>query len=109
MAIFETWVNFDQWQWWPWWLVDYVAAALLIVGGICTLKGDRIGLRLLCASWAFAIGMAWMSLAGNIEAGADPARDSRVAGFYVALIGLMIATCITGLILALFAPKEVVT
>ena len=38
LICFETLVNWGQWQWWPYWLVDYVAAALLILGGIATLN-----------------------------------------------------------------------
>jgi hypothetical protein len=105
LAVFETWVNWGQWQWWPWFVVDYVAAALLIGGGWLAFKRHPSGARLLSAGWAFAIGMAWMSLAGNVEAGPDPARDGRVAGFYLILIGLMIATSIAGLAMALVAKK----
>ena len=36
LAGFETLVNWGQWQWWPFWLVDYVAAALLLFGGFKT-------------------------------------------------------------------------
>jgi hypothetical protein len=105
LAGFETLVNWGQWQWWPFWLVDYVAAALLIGGGVAVLKRRAASLRLLAAGWAFAIGMAWMSLAGNLAEGPDPARDGRVAGFYLALIGLMIATSVLGLVLSLTARK----
>ncbi len=105
LAGFETLVNWGQWQWWPFWLVDYVAAAMLVGGGWLTLRQRSPGLRLLCAGWAFAIGMAWMSFAGNFEAGVDPARAGRVAGFYLALIGLMITTSLAGLWLALIARR----
>ena len=103
---FELLVNWGQWQWWPYWLVDFVASALLIGGGIQTLRRSEPGLRLLCAGWAFAIGMAWMSFAGNFESGVDPARAGRVAGFCLALIGLMIATSLVGLVLALTARRD---
>jgi hypothetical protein len=106
LAAFETLVNWGQWQWWPWWLVDYVAAALLVSGGLATLKRKAHGRRLLSAGWAFTVGMAWMSLAGNLADGADPARDARVAGFYIGLIGLMIAVSLTGLLAAIFAAEE---
>ncbi len=105
LAGFETLVNWGQWQWWPFWLVDYVAAALLIGGAVAVLKRRTASLRLLSAGWAFAIGMAWMSFAGNLADGPDPARDGRVAGFYLALIGLMIAVSLSGLLLALTARK----
>lgn len=29
----ETMINWGQWQAWPWWLVDFVAAGLLLLGG----------------------------------------------------------------------------
>lgn len=106
LAGFETLVNWGQWQWWPYWLVDYVAAALLAGGGLATLKRKSAGRRLLCAGWAFTAGMAWMSLAGNIAAGADPARNGRVAGLYIALIALLIGVSLAGLLIALFAAKE---
>ncbi len=107
LAAFETWVNWGQWQWWPWFVVDYVSAALLIGGGWLTLRKHRVGARLLAAGWAFSIGMAWMSLAGNIEDGTDPARAGRVAGHYVALIGVHIATCLGGLLMILSSePRD---
>jgi hypothetical protein len=32
LAIAETARNWGNWQWWPFWLVDYVAATLLVAG-----------------------------------------------------------------------------
>jgi hypothetical protein len=106
LASFETLINWGQWQWWPWWLVDYVGAALLIGGGILALRRHYTGDRILCAGWAFNIGMAWMSMAGNIEAGTDPARSGRVAGLYVALIGLHIFVSTVGLLLASLPRRQ---
>lgn len=80
---FETLVNWGQWQWWPFWLVDYVAAALLLFGGFKTLKHPYYGAKLLCLGWGFTLGMLWMSLAGNISNGIDPARAARVANLYI--------------------------
>jgi len=98
---FETLVNWGQWQWWPFWLVDYVAATLLILGGIATLNNRTYGSRLLCASWGFALGMMWMSLSGNISEGTDPDRAGRVVGLYVTLIVTSIAISLIGLLLAM--------
>jgi hypothetical protein len=106
LAGFETLVNWGHWQWWPWWLVDYVGALLLVAGGISTLQGKCFGTRLLATAWGFSIGMAWMSMAGNIADGTDPARQGRVAGFYVALIGLHIATCLAGLVATVFGRDD---
>ena len=83
-----------------------MAAFLLIAGGSMALNKRPVGLRLLSAAWAFTLGMAWMSLAGNIQAGPDPARDGRVDGFYLGLIGLMMAMALVGLILAISAKDH---
>lgn len=106
LAGFETLVNWGQWQWWPLWLVDYVGAGLLLLGGWLTLKCHASGDRLLCTGWAFNIGMAWMSMAGNVADGVDPARAGRVAGLYVALIGLHILVSSVGLGLAVVARRQ---
>lgn len=105
LAGFETWINWGQWQWWPWWLVDYCAAALLAAGGIMALRAHASGPLVLCCGWGFALGMMWMSLAGNVEAGTDPARAARVAELYILLIGLAMAWSLAGLILT-FAGRR---
>lgn len=101
ICVFETLINWGQWQWWPWWLVDYVAGIILIFGGTLALRGKPLGHLILVAGWGFALGMMWMSLAGNIEQGTDPARAGRVAGHYITLITLAILWCLSGLLLAL--------
>lgn len=106
LAAFETLVNWGQWQWWPWWLVDYVAALLLLAGGIASLLGSRIGTAMLACGWGFALGMMWMSLAGNIEQGTDPDRAARVANVYVALIAASMVWCLAGLALTLKGASD---
>ena len=106
LAGFETLVNWGQWQWWPWWLVDYVAAAMLAFGGLAVLRRSAGGSSLLATGWGFALGMMWMSLAGNIEAGTDPDRAARVVGLYVALIAASMAWCLVGLALTLRAGRS---
>ena len=104
---FETLVNWGQWQWWPWWLVDYVAGAILLIGGVFTLQKRPLAPLWLTLGWGFALGMMWMSLAGNIEQGTDPAREARVAGLYIALIVASMAYCLIGLLLTLrSAPPD---
>jgi len=101
LACFETLVNWGQWQWWPFWLIDYVAAALLFFGGLAVLKQRAYGLKLLSVGWGFTIGMMWMSLAVNIADGTDPDRAARVAGLYVILIIFSMIISLIGLLLAL--------
>ncbi|MFN2100706.1 hypothetical protein [Altererythrobacter sp. MF3-039] len=102
LAYMEVRANWGDWQWWPWWLVDFVAAALLIGGGWLTLRNPLRGKPWLTAGWAFTFGMAWMSLAGNVADGPDPDRDARLAGFYIMLVGALVASSVLGLVTALF-------
>ncbi|MDN3645444.1 hypothetical protein QWY75_04375 [Pontixanthobacter aestiaquae] len=106
LATLEVRANWGDWQWWPWWLVDFVAAGFLLIGGIRTLRGDLDGRLWLVAAWAFAFGMGWMSLAGNIEIGPDPNRDARLGGGYIALVSFGVVSSLIALLLALFGrPK----
>lgn len=101
LAGFETLVNWGQWQWWPYWLVDYVAATLLLFGGLTALKHRYYGSKLLCLGWGFTLGMLWMSLSGNISNGVDPDRAARVANFYIILTVFSMVLSLIGLLLAL--------
>ena len=102
----ETYINWGQWQWWPYWLVDYAGAALLLIGAFQTFSGQDRGVRWLCAGWAFCLGMGWMSLAGNFEAGPDPERAARVGGHYLALLAAGLAIALTGFLTALTASTS---
>ena len=106
LAVMEVRANWGDWQWWPWWLVDFVAAALLVTGGVATLGKATAGRSWLAAAWAFTLGMSWMSLAGNIAAGVDAGRDERLAGAYVFLVGLLVASALCGLSMALLGSRD---
>jgi hypothetical protein len=55
-------------QWWPFWLVDVVAASLLLVGGVLTLmRGDLRSRLILSTGWGFLVAMNWMSFASHLE------------------------------------------
>ena len=51
LGCFETFINWGQWQWWPFWLIDYVAAIFLIFSGITTFKRPNLGSKLLSMAW----------------------------------------------------------
>ena len=104
LATLEVRANWGDWQWWPLWLVDFVAAALLILGGWKTLREPSAGRLWLSAAWAFTFGIACMSLAGNVEAGPDPARDARLGGAYLFLVGSLVTSSTVGLVFCL-APS----
>ena len=97
--------NWGNWEWWPFWVVDYVAVALLVVGGAMVLRGKSE--RWLTAGWGFACAMFWMSYFGHLEgvlkagAGVDP-HEHRLT----MIIGAMFALTIAGLVLALAARRR---
>jgi len=41
LAIAEAVRNWGNWQWWPFWVVDYVSAGLLVAGALMTLAASR--------------------------------------------------------------------
>ena len=101
LAIGETAVNWGDWQWWPYFMVDYIASFILLVGGMWCLRDmqSRQALALLAAGWAFTVCMAWMSFAGNLRiamSSDELARHDRVGSVYAYLgivgIGLLLST-----------------
>jgi hypothetical protein len=101
LALAEVQANWGEWQWWPWWLVDFLAAGLLLGGGLMTLRRHATGPLLLGMAWAFTAGMAWMSLAGNVEDGVDAGRNVRMLGAYTLLLSALLATAMLGALLTL--------
>ena len=54
LAVGEAVRNWGDWQWWPFWLVDYITAGLLFFGGRYALKeSDRTARE--SAGWCFWI------------------------------------------------------
>ena len=105
LAFLEVLRNWGAWEWWPFWVVDYVAASLLVAGGVLAVRG-RSG-HWLTAGWGFACAMFWMSFFGHygdlIKAGAAAsAREQRLT----LIIGLMFALTIVGLALGLVGRRR---
>lgn len=110
LALIETFLNWGNWQWWPYFMVDYVAAGLLIAGAYLTHR-NKTGLfpiALLAVAWAFTAGMAWLSFAGNFEiaqTGEALERHSRAGGIsiYVLLIGILFIAASLNAFISLFS------
>lgn len=106
LAVTETYVNWGAWQWWPWFVVDYFAALLLVCGGLSWLRTRQVWSgALLAGAWAFTAGMIWMSISGNLEvvyASGDTDRHARLGGafFYIGLSGLLMGLSLIGFIAA---------
>lgn len=103
LAVLEALRNWGDWQWWPFWTVDYLAATLLIVGGVLALR--RGVDRWLTSGWGFTCAMFWMSYFGHLEglmAGHADARERQLT----MIIGGMFALTIVGLVLSLAGRRR---
>ncbi|WP_374570904.1 hypothetical protein [Phenylobacterium sp.] len=102
LGVLEVVRNWGDWEWWPFWVVDYVAAALLVAGGMFTIR--RRTSHVLTAGWGFTCAMFWMSFFGHykgvLEAGsAAGGRELRLTW----IIGVMFAITLFGLSASLTA------
>lgn len=99
LALVETWLNWGDWQWWPYFVVDYLAAALLLIGGYRTLRKMSGGLRLLSGAWGFTAGMIWIAFFITIEqqAARSDFTDSVSPQSLVLLMGLLLVVSLAGL------------
>ena len=99
--------NWGDWQWWPFWVVDVTAAALLIFGGQRALKTGT--LRWLTSGWGFTAAMFWMSFFSHLDnlrtqslEPTGPMDESRLT----TIIGVMLAMALIGLLLALLGKRR---
>jgi hypothetical protein len=95
--------NWGSWEYWPFWLIDYIAVALLLIGGIAALRGDTIG-RWLAAAWGFTACMFYGSFFSHLHdvmnhtvTGADVAREPRLT----IIIGILFGFALIGFALTL--------
>ncbi len=100
LAVAETVRNRGSWQWWPFWVVDYVAAILLVSGAALTLRGASRGPRVLAGAWGFTSAMFYMSFWSHVARLGQPA-DGNVAGPLTVIVGIMGAVALTGFVLSL--------
>jgi hypothetical protein len=106
LAVAETARNWGSWQWWPFWLVDFVAAALLILGGALVLRRARGGSQVLCGAWGFTSAMFYMSFWSHI-ANIDQAADGNLAqGPLTTIIGALWIITMVGFLLSLLSSRR---
>ena len=115
LAIAEVVRNGGIVQWWPFWVVDYIAVALLLWGAAAVLwRPSARGLPVLTAGWGFTCAMFYMSLFGHIDelaasgvpfdiANAQSATDEPVLTI---IIGVLFALTIVGLMTSLIAEMR---
>ena len=96
--------NWGNWQPWPFWIVDFIAAGSLVWGGLRTLSQGSS--RLLSAAWGFTVGIFWMSFFSHTEALSEGTAETYASGavsegFLTLIIGAMLVAAIAGLVMSL--------
>lgn len=113
LAVAEAFRNSGEVQWWPFWVVDYIAVALLIWGAAAVLwrPGANRGLPILTAGWGFASAMFFMSFFGHVAEvfgdGTEVARTNMQSAvdepMLTIIIGVLFALTVLGLVASLVA------
>lgn len=106
LAIAEAARNWGDWQWWPYWLVDYIAVALLIFGAQRALKTGTV--RWLAGAWGWTAGTFYSSFFSHIERISVGAED-RVGNIdeqpLTIIIGVMLGISILGFLGAVLGKR----
>lgn len=94
-----------QAEWWPFFIYDYIAAALIILGGIAVLRRTG-GARTLAAGWGFGVAMTYGSFFDHLQywmkgGGPDPAFEKTMS----ISVGVLLAINLVGLVLALWGGE----
>lgn len=105
LAVTETILNWGGWQWWPFFVIDYISAALIFAGGWATLRKAARGPALLAGGWGVTAGMAWMAFFSVWQ---DMASHQDKVGLplYLGLIGLLMASAVIGFLTAIAGMKR---
>ena len=106
LAIAEAVRNWDQWQWWPFWVVDYIAAVLLVTGGVMALRRVPRGRAWLTGAWGFSTAMFYMSFWSHVRDFDQPADGNLSQGPLTVVIGVLWLVTIVGFVLALASTRK---
>ena len=102
LAIGETILNWENWQFAPLWIVDYAIALWLMIGFFSTRQGKN--LHILQSGWAFTAGVFYMALFVSIDP--ELAPYIKAAPQELFLMGLMLSLSCIGLVCALRADNK---
>jgi hypothetical protein len=115
LAVAEVLRNGGEIQWWPFWVVDYLAVALLQWGAISVLwtPNDR-GVGILTAAWGFTAAMFYMSLFGHLDEIAKTGVPISISNIQSAtdepaltlIIGTLFVVTLVGLATSLLADRH---
>lgn len=115
LAVAEVVHNGGTVQWWPFWVVDYIAVGLLLWGAAAVLwKPSARGLPVLTAAWGFTCAMFWMSLfahidelsASGVPMSLDGISSATDEPMLTIIIGVLFAVTVVGLVTSLLAESR---
>ncbi len=106
LALAELARNWGDWQWWPFWLVDFIAAALLITGGLLAARQHGRAPQMLAGAWGFASAMFYMSFWSHIEQLDQPAEGNLSQAPLTVVIGILWVITILAFAHSLFASRR---
>ncbi len=105
LAFLEAVRNWGNWQWWPYWVIDYIMAVLLISGGILVLLGKKASGRVLACAWGVSFGAGYMSFWSHVENFHNPAHGNISQAPLTYLIGFGLICCIIGFLLTVYGEN----
>ena len=90
LAVGEIVRNWDDWQWWPFWLLDFVASALLLVGAWFALRPNQDKcLSPLVGAFGFCTAGAYGSFFSHLEIMEQPISGNIAHGPLTVIIGVL--------------------
>ncbi len=106
-AVAEVLHNWGDWQWTPFWLIDYICIGLLSYGAWICLKTDEV--RWLSGAWGATASVFYWSFFTHIQAlrSDEIAHQGLVSsGFAATMIGFMLVIVIVGFVMSLLGKRE---
>jgi len=98
--------NWGAWPWWPFWMMDYVACALLFAGAWFALRpGNASRLSPLVGAFGFSTAMGYVSFFSHVSSIDGPTNGPIPHVLLTAIIGalfaLAAATFVAGVVLSI--------
>jgi hypothetical protein len=90
LAVGECARNWGDWQWWPFWLLDFIASALLLVGAWFALRPNQGKcLSPLVGALGFCTAGAYGSFFSHLEVMEQPVSGNFAHGPLTVIIGVL--------------------
>jgi hypothetical protein len=104
LAVGETALNWEQWQFWPLWAVDYLIVIWLLIAA--WLAGRSGSGHHLPAAWAFTTGVLYMAFFGGLDELRSQSRPVSDHAVVMSLIALMLLLAVFGLVCSVAAVSR---